>query len=484
VIRDLTRLTASEHDLLVIGGGISGATCAYDAALRGLRVALVEAADFCSGASWNSLKTIHGGLRHLQRGDLFALRESMGERRCLLRIAAPIVRPLPFLVPTYGHGPKGREALALGLLLNDLVSFDRNRGQVAERRIPRSRCLSRREVMAELPGLPGARLTGGALWFDAQVKSSERLVLGFLHGAAAQGAVLANYVEVTGLLGQGGRVVGVRARDREAEGELEIRARMVLSCAGPAVDEVLSRGGVRRPAVPLLRAANLVLSRRIVGDKAVGRAVGGRFLFMVPWEDRTMVGTSYVPAASGRPGAAELLEDARAAFPWAELEARDVALVHVGLVPGEGDGSGLWTRHRLIDHEREDGTPGLISVVAVKYTTGRAVAEQAVDLAVARLGRRAAPCRSAEQSLPGLAPAGDLPRARAQSAVRDEMALHLDDAVLRRLDLGTRQPAEAAQVDEVAGAMAAELGWDGPRLRSERQRLERFYAMASLSQSS
>jgi glycerol-3-phosphate dehydrogenase len=484
VIRDLDRLSASEHDLLVIGGGISGATCAFDAAQRGLRVALVEAADFCSGASWNSLKTIHGGLRHLQRGHLSALRESMRERRCLLRIAAPIVRPLPFLVPTYGHGPKGREALAVGLLLNDLASLDRNRGLSADQRIPRSRTLSRRQVMAELPGLPGAGLTGGALWLDAQVESSERLVMGFLHAAAAEGAALANYVEVTGLLRQGGRVVGVRARDRQAQGELEIRAGMVLSCAGPAVDEVLSRGGVARPAVPLLRAANLVLRRRTVGDKAVGRAVGGRFLFMVPWQDRAMVGTSYLPAASGQIGAAELLEDARAAFPWAELEARDVALVHVGLVPGEGDGSGLFTRHRLIDHQREDGVPGLISVVAVKYTTGRAVAEQAVDLVVARLGRPAAPCRSADRSLPGLFPAGDSPRARTLSAVREEMALHLDDVVLRRLDLGTRQPPEAVQVDEVAGAMAAELGWDGPRLQSERQRLERFYAMASLSQSS
>jgi len=128
--------------------------------------------------------------------------------------------------------------------------------------------------------------------------------------------------------------------------------------------------------------------------------------------------------------------------------------------------------------------PGLISVVAVKYTTGRAVAEQAVDLVVARLGRPGIPCRSADRSLPGLFPAGESPRARTLSAVREEMALHLDDVVLRRLDLGARQPPEAAQVDEVAGAMAAELGWDGPRLQSERQRLERFYAMASLSQSS
>jgi glycerol-3-phosphate dehydrogenase len=481
VIRDLGRLTATEHDLLVVGGGVSGAACAFDAAQRGLKVALVEGSDFCSGTSWNSLKTIHGGLRHLQRGDLRALRESMRERSCLLRIAAPIIRPLPFLIPTYGHGAKGREALALGLLLNDLLSFDRNRGQGAHQRIPRSHTLSRSEVTAELPGLPTAGLTGGVVWHDAQVRSSERLVIGLLHAAAAEGAALANYLEVTGLLRAGPRVVGVRVLDRDAQDEIEIRARMVLNCAGPAVDEVLSRGGVARPAVPLLRAANLVLRRATVSGKAVGRAIGGRYLFMVPWEDRSIVGTSYEPAASGRRGAAELLEDARSAFPWAELEARDVALVHVGLVPGERDGSGLWTRHRLIDHEREDGTPGLLSVVAVKYTTARAVAESAIGLVARRLGRQVAGCRTADAPLPGLTPAGDSLAERTRFVVREEMALHLDDVVLRRLDLGTGQPPGDGEIDEVAGVMAAELGWDETRQLGQRQRLSRFYGMATLS---
>ena len=126
--RDVAALAAVPHDLLVVGGGIYGVTAAYEAARRGLKVALVEAVDFGAGASWNSLKTIHGGLRHLQRLDLAHHRESVRERRTLLRLAPALVRPLPFLVPAYGHGPKGREALGLGLILNDLLSLDRNRG--------------------------------------------------------------------------------------------------------------------------------------------------------------------------------------------------------------------------------------------------------------------------------------------------------------------------------------------------------------------
>ena len=158
--RDLGALTAREHDLVVIGGGIHGAAAAYDAAQRGLLVALVEASDFGSGVSWNSLKTIHGGLRHLQRAGLAQARESVRERRALLRIAPQIVRPLPFLVPTYGHGLHGREALAAGLRLHDLVSHDRNEGLPPEQQIPASRVLSRGGPADPEVG-PG--LTGGAL---------------------------------------------------------------------------------------------------------------------------------------------------------------------------------------------------------------------------------------------------------------------------------------------------------------------------------
>jgi len=225
--RDLARLTSREHDLVVVGGGIQGAAAAWDAAQRGLAVALLEASDFGSGTSWNSLKTIHGGLRHLQRADLAGLRESARERSALLRIAPGLVRPLPFLVPLYGHGPTGREAFSLGLWLNDLLSAGRNRDLPDEQRIPAARILSPDEVRARIPGVPSAGLTGGALWHDAQVASSERLLLGFLHAAEEAGAALANYAEVTGFLGDRSQVRGVRARDAETGTSFEVRARVV-----------------------------------------------------------------------------------------------------------------------------------------------------------------------------------------------------------------------------------------------------------------
>jgi len=479
VKRDLGALTAREHDVLVIGGGIHGAFAAWDAAQRGLTTALVEAEDFGSGTSWNSLKTIHGGLRYLQSADLPRMRESIRERRVLLSIAPQLVRPLRFVVPAYGHGLKGREALALALLANDLVSADRNAGLPESQRIERGRSLSRDEFLALVPGAPQPGLTGGGAWTDAQVESSERLLLGVLHAAAEQGAALANHAHVLGALRRDGRIAGVQALDVLDGSRLEIRARLVLNAAGPGMDDVLAAAGVRRSPVPLLRAVNLILKRPLAKEHAIGAVSAGRYLFLVPWRDRAMIGTDYAPA--GTPPdpseAGRFLEEAARAFPWAELTARDVALVHRGRVPGL-DAQRLAARHLLLDHAA-DGAPGLVSVQGVKYTTARAVAEEAVDLLCRQLGR-ASRSRTAATRLERAGPLeGDLVQ-RSRMAAREEMAMTLADAVLRRLDLGTLGPPAASEIDSVAGALAAEHSWDRPRVETEKRALAEALAHHAL----
>jgi glycerol-3-phosphate dehydrogenase len=472
VKRDLGALTAREHDLLVVGGGIHGAMVAWDAAQRGLSVALVEAADFGSGASWNSLKTVHGGLRHLQRADVFGLRESAHERRALLRIAPALVRPLSFLVPTYGHGAKGREALFCGLLLNDLLTADRNAGLPPEQHIPRGRLLSPDEVRAHVPGLAGAGLTGGALWTDAQVTSSERLLTGVLREASRLGAVLANHAPVAGLLKLDGRVVGAQVKDTAGGETFEVRARVVVLAAGAGNTPLWASLGLRRPAVPQLRAINLVLRRSVGPAVAVGGQADGRYLFAVPWCDRTMIGTDYAPASDdGRPSPTAFLALAARAFPWASVAPQDVALVHRGLVPGTSGASGLWTRSRVADHAQDDATLGLLSLIAVKYTTARGVAEAAVDRAVAQLGRPAAPCRTAITTLADARPLPGTLEEQARLAVQEEMARHLDDVLLRRLDVGTAGAPPADAVARVALVVARELGWSEERTAAERAAL-------------
>jgi glycerol-3-phosphate dehydrogenase len=492
VKRDVAALASREHELLVIGGGIYGVTATYEAASRGLRVALVEAHDFGGGASWNSLKTVHGGLRHLQRLDLASHRESVRERRLLLAMAPEIVRPMRFLVPAYGHGRKGREALSVGLLFDNLLGLDRNAGLAVRQRLEAGRMLGRDAAVALVPGLSQEGLAGAAVWSDAQMESSERLTLGFLRAAGERGATAANYCPALGLLQEGGRVRGARVMDAESGQSYDVRAACVLLAAGPRAAQALLPS--LRP-VPQLLAMNLVLEgpwplRERLG---VGARSGGRFLFLVPWRDHLLAGTDYQPAAEApdRPGTAAGAEgaglvqafraDVARAFPWAGIEGRRVTLVHRGGVPGESGPDGLWTRPLVVDQAKSGGPAGLITLQGVKYTTARAVSERAVRLACCLLGRSVEGAdgttrgRSAPKALVWARPLQGSLAERTRAAVRDEMACTLNDAALRRLDLGTTGPPPVRDVDEVARVMADELGWDEGRMASEKQALARFY---------
>jgi glycerol-3-phosphate dehydrogenase len=225
--------------------------------------------------------------------------------------------------------------------------------------------------------------------------------------------------------------------------------------------------------MPLLRAVNVVLGRSVLDGPAIGGEVAGRFLFLVPWRGRTMIGTAYVPEDREPVSATVegLMREAASAFPWAALKLEDIRVVHDGRVPGETDASGLWTRDRIRDHAR-DGAPGLLSAVGVKYTTARGVAESAVDAVVQRLGRKVEPCRTSVTPLTKAAILdGPLPD-RIERAVAREMAVGLDDVVLRRLDLGTGGPPEADTLDVVAQGLARLHGWGAERLEAERRRLQ------------
>ena len=471
--RDLDTLGRRAHDVVIVGGGIHGAAAAWEAASRGLSVALLEADDFGGGASWNSLKTIHGGLRHLQRLDVAGLRESARERRALMAIAPALVRPLGFLALASGRGVHGRTALALGVAAARLLSRDL---QPDPSPGPGgARLVGAAEVRSLVPGLTDGR-RGGALWCDAQVDSSERLVLALLHAAADAGAVVANRMTVTGVMREDETVTGVVAEDALTGATLEVQGEVVLNTAGLGVDALTRAAGVPPPKVTPRRAVNLVLRRAIARDVAVGVCSGGRYLFAVPWRDRTILGTAYAPVTTPAPVlAAEFLQEAARAFSWAELEPADVALVHQGVVPGVGKGGRLLTRSRLIDHDHEDGVPGLVTVVAAKYTTARAVAEQAVDLIEQRLERPHVASRTSVTPLPGARLLEGPLRDRARTAVQKEMAFSLADAVLRRLDLGTAGEPPAEEVGVVASVMAHEFGWDLARIAAERTALANFY---------
>ena len=211
--RNLEALQSKPFDILVVGGGIYGAALLRDAAAQGLSAALVEQADYVSGTSANSLKIIHGGLRYLQQADLPRVFESIRERSLLLRTAPHLVAPFPCLMPTTRALMKSRLVMWAGLLLNDILSWNRNAGLVPSRRIPRGRTLSRRALLDILPPLRDTPATGAATWTDAFAYDSERLPLAMIRAATARGALAANYVRADGFLLDDAqkRVLGIRA---------------------------------------------------------------------------------------------------------------------------------------------------------------------------------------------------------------------------------------------------------------------------------
>jgi glycerol-3-phosphate dehydrogenase len=362
VRRDIDALEDRDFDVLVVGGGIVGAFAAWDAALRGLSVALVERADFAAGASSNSLKFLHGGLRYLQKLELRSMREAVRERSIWLRNAPHLVHPIPVLVPLYGRGLDRPAVMRTALALNDLCSLDRNRGLDPDRRLPSGARLSATECLELAPDLHATGLLGGVVFHDAQMYSSERLVLEVVQGAVAAGAVVANYVECVAANEVSGRA-RVRCVDRLTGADLRIRARTVINATGAEV--FASAAAAPRP--PLCRysvAVNLMLR-----DTRLRTAVA-------------------VPA-----------DPTRSAFAEPPISSDDVVRVHVGLLPlepGSPPGSlALMRRSRVI----EDRSP-FVQVVSVKFTTARAVAAAAVDRAVRRSGRGDPRSRTAEERFP------------------------------------------------------------------------------------
>jgi len=523
VKRDIGALASREFDLAIVGGGVYGAAIAWDAALRGLAVALVERNDFGSGTSFNNLKTIHGGVRYLQHGDLKRIRESVRERRILMSIAPHLVHPLPFLVPTYqGSLTRSRSALRLALFANDLFSWDRNRGARAEKRLPPGRALSRAECLDLAPDLDEPGLTGGALWYDAQMYNSDRLTLSFVLSAAREGAAVANFVEAVGFVKSGERVQGVVARDALAgAGDFEIRARMTVNAAGPSVDRLLEKAGgeKRRPLFHSSLAMNLV-TRPLVGSVALGLTRGGPLLVVAPWRHVSLVGTLHLPY-EGEPDALEateadvrrLLDAINRAYPKAELVRSDVRLVHRGLLPAVPNGRELTL---VKSYTIEETLEGLLSVVGVKYTTARDVAEKTVDRVLARLGRPEVGSRTAAAPVVGgdFESFADLKRAAGKThlahnygslypevlaisdpeplsdsspvtggevryAAREEMAFDLASVVLRRTELGSAGHPGRSALARAAAILGEELSWSEERKCAEVEAVEAFYRARS-----
>ena len=536
MFRDLSRLSDIEHDLLVIGGGISGLIAAYDAAQRGLSVALIDRGDFGGATSFNHLKTVHGGLRYLQHGDISRMRRSVRERQTFARIAPHLVSPLAFLTPATGNLARSRAAYATAFAIDAWVGRDRNVGLRADLHLPAGRVISLEECRRLAPDLDLEGASGGALWYDYQMPIAERLTFAFALAAEAQGAVLANYVEALEPVVRENTLVGVSARDVEGRSApFEIRARATLNAAGPWARTVMAACGLDRD-VQLLKALNLVTSRQAAGPALVQSNPQGRALVLAPWHGRGLIGTgesdaNYAPD-DGHVDEIEMVRfvgEVNATFRHLNLRCDEVTMVHRGIVPALRRNGRLTLQGeaQVLDHGR-DGLNGLVTMVSVKYTTARLLAERAVDVVFDKLGRPAMACRTNSAPLPGVpeegadlvadllrdqgnwlaasvaqhlvathgsgsraivmlasqdhtlrvpvAPALPVLHAEIVHAARHEMARTLVDVVARRTMLGTAGHPGKVVAHACADTLARELRWTPTRMSAEIDALRTFYA--------
>jgi glycerol-3-phosphate dehydrogenase len=422
--RDLTSLAGKSYDIVVIGGGIFGACIAYDAAARGFSVALVEKDDFGGATSYASMRVIHGGLRYLQSGNIPLMINMKKEQQHWLQIAPHLIRPMPCLISTYDSLTKSQLAYTAALLVNNTSNWLVNRKLRKDKHLPFGRLLNKQEFIEHLPVLEKQGLTGGALWDEGYMDSSERLLLAFIQSAAKAGAEIANYTQVTGFLKENNRVCGVTVQDKITGLEHDVSAKLVINSAGAWVDPLLKKAGrqTSEPNYHLSIAFNLVTRKLfdgfLAGFPARPKRNGstrlgyGPVLFAAPWQSYTMIGTRHLPY-TGSPDdnpireedVQDFLNEINTACPDLNLKMSDVCSVVHGYLPMTKPEPGsqnvkLVRDIQIFDHA-DEGIQGLVTVIGVRYTLARFIAQKAVDLVNHKLGEDLRACNTATQALVG-----------------------------------------------------------------------------------
>ena len=509
------------YDVAIIGAGINGAGIARDAALRGLRVVVLEQNDLCSGTSAASSRLIHGGLRYLEYGEFSLVFESLRERITLRKIAAHLVQPLRITIPIYESARRGLLLIRLGMLAYDLLSVGKT--------VPGHEMLSRDAMLEAESGLASTGLRGAVRYFDAQVTYAERLVLENLLGARAAGADILTYKTVTGINIEQGRVTSLDFRDALTAKTQRVEANVVINAAGPWVDDVLRTSTNNAPRL----IGGTKGSHIVVGDFDgaptdafyVEAAADGRPFFIIPWNDQYLIGTTDIrydgDLGEIRASRAEidyLLAETNRVFPGARLTADNICFAYAGVRPlpkrDKGPESSITRRH-IIRKNRKIAR-GLISIIGGKLTTYRNLAEQTVDRLGRILDRKLPDCRTREMLLPGAyrldearaalksldclsgkgverllsiyggraidlaSLAGDEPglmrcidtaesvlAAEVVFSMREEWAQTLIDVVHRRLMLGLTCDQGRALYDSIATIAANEFNWNGEKRSAE-----------------
>jgi glycerol-3-phosphate dehydrogenase len=481
-------ISATQFDVIVIGAGINGAGVARDAAMRGLKVLLLDKGDLAGGTSSWSTRLIHGGLRYLEHGELGLVRESLRERECLLRIAPHLVRPFPMLLPVYQGARRGWWTIRAGMIAYDALSFGKT--------LSRHRMLSAAETTRQVPGLGGEKLLGAAIYFDAQVEFAERLVVENVLSAVAHGAVVQTYTRVDKLQITNNRVTLVNFSHEPPGSSPTVRedplsppvefvsprerhsatAQIVINAAGPWIDKVLDLTEVAGPRLlggtkgshlivaPFAGAPDIAIYVEAKSDQ--------RPFFIIPWNGNYLIGTTDIPYKGDldqvQIEAAEieyLLAETNRVLPAAQLTRRQILYTYAGIRPlplaGKQQAQSITRRHFIRETALAEN---LLSLVGGKLTTYRSFAEATVDLIFKKLQRAPPPCTTDREPLPGATihdSAACLEEFKqlsglAPATARRRLQIYGARAGLV-LELIRRDPSLAQVCDAETGALAAEV---------------------------
>lgn len=519
------------YDIIIIGGGISGAAVAYEAASQGYSVAMVEKGDFGAGTSAATSKLIHGGLRYLANFEFGLVRESLRERKTLENIAPNFVYPLAFLVPLHKTGVRKKAILEPGMMIYDVLSYDKGMTWDKSKRLPLHRLLSREKALELEPIIHADDLTGAILYYDCADFNPERLTLAFIKSAVKHGADVANYAKVEDFVRNDKQINGVVVRDLLSNNTHTLRGKLVINCGGPWADILLNIARGNEAPQHIRRSEGIhIITKKITNANAAvgGLTPSGRPCNLIPWRGHTLIGTTdreYIGDPDKycvtREKIEEYIAEVNASFGNPNLlQYSDVLYAYGGLRPLVEDQTKdvykTSRKYEIFDHE-QDGLAGMLTVEGGKYTTSRNLAENVLKTVGKKFGRKATSVTAkrylAESEIPDMnefiekakAEYNDFPAhsvdylarmygtklhqmmslarsdkslsaplnadgemsAQVVYAIRHEMACTLTDIFIRRTGLGTLGHPGMEVLEKIAVIAAKECNWTQKRLYTE-----------------
>ncbi len=388
------------YDIIIIGGGITGASVVYEAATRGLKVALFEKGDFGEATSAATSKLIHGGLRYLKNMEFGLVRESLLERRNLENIAPNFIYPLPFMIPTYSNLKSNKLILFIGMVLYDLLSFDKGWTWDKTKKLRIHKTISSKLTKRLEPLVLRKKLTGSSIYYDCQNINPERLTLGILNSALANGAEISNYAKVKSFINEENIVKGVKVADLLNDKEYDFTADLTINCTGPWSDIVLnsaSNGNGKEHRIRRSEGIHIITKRICNKHTVLTMTKDGRHVMLMPWRNHSLIGTTD-KEYNGNPddykvtkqSIQELLDEINENYGAEKLKYNDVQFAYGGmrpLVDDQTEGSYESSRKYEIFDNAKEGLDGLLTVEGGKYTTSRKLADHVMRKVSKKLKR-------------------------------------------------------------------------------------------------